>query len=416
MRQRIVLGPILAMLLAAPAVAQLGLPQVPLPPLGGVGDRIDRVIGQTVDLGEQTAGELLRLRADRLDRLVRRNREAIELDATGAPARRGELLLVDPTPEALEAAAAAGFALAGQERIAGLDFEVARLSLPPGLPLAKAEALLAALLPGTTITADQLHFQAGSATIAESAGGRVRISSWPPIAIPVGVIDGAAGPTLAVAASRGFAQGAPAPSDHGSAMASLLDRAGATRVVVADVYGLDPAGGGALAIARALGWLTGQGVRIISISLVGPRSPLLAKAVQAAQRQGATIVAAVGNDGPAAAPAYPASYPGVIAVTGVDGRNRPLIEAGRALHLDYAAPGADLLAADKSGKWGRVRGTSYAVPLVAARAAAALASGGGASGGGLVARLDREAVDLGVAGADNSFGRGLLCGACRRTR
>ncbi len=42
------------------------------------------------------------------------------------------------------------------------------------------------------------------------------------------------------------------------------------------------------------------------------------------------IVAAVGNDGPSARPAYPASYPGVLAVTGVDGRNRALIEAGRA--------------------------------------------------------------------------------------
>ena len=122
------------------------------------------------------------------------------------------------------------------------------------------------------------------------------------------------------------------------------------------------------------------------------------------------MVAAVGNDGPAAPPAYPASYPGVIAVTGVDGRNRALIEAGRATHLDYAAPGADMLAVNAAGKWVRVRGTSYAAPLVAARAAAAL------SGDNVTAALDREAVDLGRKGPDSTYGRGLLCGSCRRSR
>ena len=118
----------------------------------------------------------------------------------------------------------------------------------------------------------------------------------------------------------------------------------------------------------------------------------------------------MGNDGPAAPPAYPASYAGVVAVTGVDGRNRVLIEAGRALHLDYAAPGANILARNKSGKWSEVRGTSYAVPLVAARAAAALDEGGNWR-----ARLDREAEDLGPRGPDERFGRGLLCRDCVRT-
>lgn len=408
MRLRITLGLILAAVLAAPAAAQLGLPQVPLPTLGGLGDRVDQVIEQTADLTKRTANGLAQLRADRLERLVRRNRQAIERDATGAPARRGELLLIDPAPGALGTAVTAGFTVIGEERIEGLDLAVTRLSLPPALPLAKAEALLARLLPQAIVTADQLHFQAGATkAAARGVSGPERTS----IATPIGVIDGAPGPAVTVAASRGFAQGAPAPSNHGSAVASLLGQAGASRIWVADVYGRDPAGGNALAIARALGWLTGQGVRIVSISLVGPQNPLLARAVLAAQRKGVTIVAAVGNDGPAAPPAYPASYPGVIAVTGVDAHNRPLLEAGKALHLDYAAPAADMLAADRSGKWVRVRGTSFAAPLVAARAAAALASSGE-----VIARLDREALDLGAKGADSAFGRGLLCAACRRTR
>lgn len=231
----------------------------------------------------------------------------------------------------------------------------------------------------------------------------------PPIATPVGVIDGGAGAAVAVAETRGFARGAPRASDHGSAVASLLRHAGVQRIVVADVYGDDPAAGNALAVARALDWLVGKEVRVVSISLVGPSNPVVARAVASAQRRGAVIVAAVGNDGPAAPPAYPASYPGVLAVTAVDGRNRALIEAGRALHLDYAAPGADLFATNAAGRRVKVRGTSFATPLVASRAALAM-------GGNVRARLDAEAIDLGPRGADGTYGRGLLCTICRPRR
>jgi subtilisin family serine protease len=177
-------------------------------------------------------------------------------------------------------------------------------------------------------------------------------------------------------------------------------------VAVADVYGNDPAGGSASAVARGLGWLVGNGAKVVTVSLVGPDNPLLSRAVAAARSKGVVIVAAVGNDGPAAPPAYPASYPGVVAVTGVDGRNRALIEAGRALHLDYAAPGADITGADARGRLVKLRGTSFAAPLAAARIAAAM-------GDDWKPVVDREAVDLGKKGADSVYGRGLLCGKCR---
>jgi len=119
----------------------------------------------------------------------------------------------------------------------------------------------------------------------------------------------------------------------------------------------------------------------------------------------------VGNDGPAAPPSYPASYPGVIAITAVDKRNRPLIEAGRALHLDYAAPGADLAARNRAGRWVTVRGTSYATPLAAARAAVAIAAGSRANA--VAAALDREAIPLSRRLPDPQTGRGLLCTLCR---
>ena len=91
----------------------------------------------------------------------------------------------------------------------------------------------------------------------------------------------------------------------------------------------------------------------MTISLVGPRNPVLERGIAAAQGKGVVVVAAVGNDGPAAPPAYPASYKGVVAVTAVDKRDRALIEAGRALHLEYAAPGADFRASNAQASGSR---------------------------------------------------------------
>lgn len=400
---------ILAATVAIPAAAQLALPPVTLPPvplperpLAPVIEGIDVTVSQTAD-------RLLRLREQRLARLVQRNRAAIELDARGAPARRGELLLTDPSPAALEAARAAGFTVIEREELSGLGMAIVRLAVPRGMTLARAEDLLRRATPDGEVSADTLHFQSGTGSLALAQ--QASALAAPAIATPVGLVDGAPGPAQPVTAQRGFAKGAPAASDHGSAMVSLLHGTGVRDVRVADVFGRDPAGGSASALVRALDWLAGGGAKVVSISLAGAENPAVAKAVAAVQRRGLVIVAAVGNDGPAAPPAYPASYPGVIAVTGVDGRARPLIEAGKALHLDYAAPGADILARNGAGKWARVRGTSYAVPLVAARTAAALDKGTNWR-----TTLDREAEDLGPAGADERFGRGLLCRTCARTR
>ena len=401
------LAPIAA-LLAVPAAAQLSLPGLPSAdlPVALPTEPLERTLRGAVEPIERTAERLLRDRTDRLERLVRRNREAIELDARGEPARRGELLAIDPSPPELAAMQTAGLGVSEPERLDALGLTVVRLTLPRGMSLAEGQRLLAARVPGAAVTADNLHFQSGTAVVAAAAQAS---SAAAGIAVPVGVIDGGAGAAVAASKSRGFAKGAPRASHHGSAIASLLRQAGVREIRMADVYGSDPAGGDALAISRALAWLTGEGTKVVSISLVGPRNSLLERAIAAAQRQGMTVVAAVGNDGPAAPPAYPASYPGVLAVTGVDGRNRPLIEAGRALHLDYAAPAADMRAADARGKWVKVRGTSYAVPFVAARAAAALQGGGS-----IRSRLDREAQDLGAKGPDERYGRGLLCRTCPR--
>ncbi len=208
---------------------------------------------------------------------------------------------------------------------------------------------------------------------------------------------------------RGFA-GPPRLGAHGTAVASLMvGRSGAfsgadpgADLLVADIYGGQATGGSSTGLAQALAWMVEQRAQVVNVSLVGPRNALVERAVARAQARGVTIVAAAGNDGPAAAALYPAAYDGVVGVGAVSGRNRILPETGRGPQVDFVAPGADMAAAGPAGGWTRVRGSSFAAPLVAGLLAR---RGGGSSA---VEALARSATDMGAPGRDPVYGHGLV--------
>ncbi len=391
------------------------LPGMPMLPDGlpSVGRRIaslaDPLIDRVDAASRATVRQLEQVRRATFAQLVRDHPDAIALDPMGFPARAGEVVVDAPSDALLAAVGRLGFTVIERDDVLGVGF--VRLRVPPGQSLKAALGVLQKL--GGEVSADQLHLPSGagaSVTLAAAEGGTGRGTM-------VGVIDGAAeGAVL----TQGFARGAPRANDHGTAVASLIAGSNGirgslpgARIASADVYGSDPAGGNATAIAKALGWLVERRVSVATISLVGPANPLLARVVAAAQKRGLIIVAAVGNNGPAAPPAYPASYPGVIAVTGVDGRGRPLIEAGRADHLDYAAPGADMLAAGVGGRRFKVRGTSFATPLVAGRVAAAYPSLDPGRIRAALADVDAEAQKNGRMSERKFLGRGMVCADCR---
>jgi dihydrodipicolinate synthase/N-acetylneuraminate lyase len=83
-----------------------------------------------------------------------------------------------------------------------------------------------------------------------------------------------------------------------------------------------------------------------------------------------------------------------------------LIEAGKARHLDFAAPGAGLRAATAAGGTGMVRGTSYAAPFVVGRIAR-LAAAERPARARAIAALAAEAR-----GKGRLTGRGIVCGDC----
>ena len=372
-----------------------------------VAPTLDTVAGLPDRIAEAPPATLLELRRLRLRELIRQYPRELEADPSGMPVRRGVLVAVDPDPMSLQLAARAGFGIVADEVDLELGIRSVTLSVPRGLSTKQAKKRLSEAAPRLRADFDHLYEPAGgdllpfAGTLAASQSGR----GGPRI----GIVDGgvASHPSMAGASieQNGFA-GRPQPTGHGTAVASLIvgnqgPFRGAARgayLFVADVYGGSRAAGSATSIVRALGWLASKRPQVVNISLVGPQNVLVQRAVQALRARGVNIVAAVGNDGPAAPPQYPASYPGVVAVTGVDARGRALPEAGKAAHVDFAAPGADMAAALPGQGYAKVRGTSFAAPLASARLALS----------GSVQRLAAEAGP-----GRGRIGRGIVCGICR---
>jgi hypothetical protein len=357
------------------------------------------------------AATLLDLRKLRLAQLVKDSNGRLEMDGAGNPTVRGRLVAIEPTKTALSAAAKAGFTVIARERDPVLGTSLVVLGSPRGLKTPDAMQLIRRASPRLVVEYDHVFEPAGgmlaASSVALAASSAAVAAGGRPL---IGMIDGgvAQSPALetALIEQKGFA-GAPQATGHGTAIASLIvgsngkfrGAAPNAALLVGDVYGGNPAAGSALAIAKALSWIASQNPSVINVSLVGPRNRIVERAVAGAQARGIKIVAAVGNDGPAAPPLYPASQPGVIAVTGVDATSRALAEAGKPLHLDYSAPGADMAAALPGKGYVNVRGTSFAAPFVAARLALT----------GSTTRLDTEADRKGF----GRIGRGIVCKPCR---
>lgn len=405
----------LLVLAVVAAMASVASAQV-LPSVPGVGGTVGGVlndplgeVGQTArDTTRMTTRELRNMREVASRMLLRRYPGQIDTDAEGAIVVRSEIIAIAPSAAALAVAQMRGFSIGERVDSGGLGLDMIVLRSPRNISTRRALELLRDLDPEGTYEFNHIYLGAGDTPpIAKQANNRGGATTG----VRVGLIDSgvdADHPAFAGASiqQRGFA-GAAHVGAHGTAVASLIagarGSAPGSTLYVADVYGGAPTGGGATAIVAALGWLVQSHARVINISLVGPNNRAVEAAVRAAIARGHVIVAAVGNDGPAAAPLYPASYPGVVGVTGVDARNRVLPEAGRGAQVDFAAPGSDFSAASPGGRTTAIRGTSYAAPIVAGL----LARGSGNSATAQAA-LAREALDLGPRGGDQTYGAGFV--------
>jgi subtilisin family serine protease len=326
---------------------------------------------------------------------------------------RAEVVGIDITPDALAGAQKANFVVLRTQELAELGVKVTVLQTPEGMSATRGLKRLRKLDPEGTYDYNHVYLDGG----AETAG-----AAPPAQALPVahagnhriGLIDGGVDDQHEVFAGLRIhhhgCNGDRVPSPHGTAVAHLLvSRGGIAEIFSADVYCGEAFGGAVDAVTAAFGWMARERVAVINVSLVGPRNQLMERVVKALVARGHVIVAAVGNDGPAAPPLYPASYDGVIGVTAVDEKHRVLIEACRGKQVDFAAKGADLnAAASAPAVYVSVRGTSFAAPIIAMLFALELDTPDPAHAQLALAKWIGIANDLGKPGRDEVYGDGEL--------
>jgi type VII secretion-associated serine protease mycosin len=208
---------------------------------------------------------------------------------------------------------------------------------------------------------------------------------------------------------------------HGTAMAGLIVAHGhgaesgalgiAPRARVLPVRNREFGGvGGITGVAESIDWAVAHGARVISMSfgVPEPEEPMRA-AVEAAQRADVVLVAAVGNQPLAQAVQYPAAYPGVLAVGGIDRRGSHAGVSVTGPEVALAAPAVDVVSTDRRGNSGysRGEGTSGATAMVAGVAALIRARYPDLSAAEVAHRLTATARDAGDPGRDELYGFGI---------
>jgi len=417
-------------LLAAAASAQIRLPPLPLQlpglPLQSAAQNLDPIDAQSLQ-------RLSAVRHLEINRLLRGNRRVLDRDANGEPIIRNEILGLSQSVAAAASARALNFVVAREQISDSMNIHLVVFRAPDSMSTQQALRLIRAADPDGVYDYNHIYFGSGAWSgaavnpIAQNA--TLQAPSDAHLQIPrlrVGLLDtgvDTSHPAFQESSVHTWGCGNKLlPAAHGTAVASLLvGRAQGFRGVqpdaalyAADVYCGQPTGGAVDALVAALAWMVQEQVPVINISLVGARNALLEQVIARAIARGFIIVAAVGNDGPAAPPLYPASYPDVVGVTAVDARGHVLIEAARGPQVMFASPGSDLAAASLAHGYAAVRGTSFAAPIVAGLLAASVATPGTAAASAAIDALAHTAIHLGSPGRDLTYGYGLV-GAEYRT-
>ncbi len=378
---------------------------VPLPPVPANVDAATRVRTPRIeDLLRATASipRTLQIRA-----LLRDPSQRVALDPHGDPVLRGEFLASGLTDAQIADLQREGFTIQRPSAADSLGLDVTIVRDPRRHGEAQALGELRRRAPGAAFTYQHLYLPAGAAPASTSTAAVAApfATATAESGLRIGLIDGGVDgndPTLAHARIVTHGCVRSVATRHGTVVASRLVDGDADRLYAADLWCGDAVGGATSTLIDALAWMDREHVAVINISLVGPDNPLLARAVQAMIDRGHVLVAAVGNEGPAAPPLYPASYAGVIGVSGVDGRRRVLAESGAGPQVAFCALGVVGDGRDA------MRGTSFASPIVARRAARHAPAPHPGAAAEVVRQLAGEAIDLGRPGRDTRYGYGLL--------
>ena len=360
-----------------------------------------------------------------------------EVDAAGRAAERDVWVVLVPAQYAARIEGW-GFTVRERRELPSLQRVLLRVAAPEDRDIAQAALDLALDAPGTLIDFNHVYRESadGAAPPPGAAAARIPAPSScsnaaettaPYRGLAIGIVDTAVAPgheslSMADVVQQDFVPFAGArPSAHGTAVASILvgdsrsvhGQLRPARLYAASVFFADGDGNPAATTASlvaALEWLVSRGVRVINMSLAGPPNRVLEAAIGTLPEHGALVVAAVGNNGPAGEPLYPAAYEPVVGVTAVDFANRVYRYANRGRQVMFAAPGVRIRVARSDGGYGFETGTSMAAPYAAAIIARSMHARGDAALDAVLAALKAAAIDLGPKDFDEVFGFGLIAG------
>ncbi|MFG1868976.1 type VII secretion-associated serine protease mycosin [Micromonospora arborensis] len=219
--------------------------------------------------------------------------------------------------------------------------------------------------------------------------------------------------------SGGRGDGQQDESSHGTGMAGLIAAHGQPGNVGA--LGIAPESsilpirtsqtdqdGNSDNLANGIEFAVAHDAAVISISSVAGPNTRLQRAVEMAVQANVIVVAGVGNKPRDQFVSFPAAYPGVIAVGGVDQSGNSASFSVTGPEIDVVAPAVDIYSTSIDGKYRKGTGTSDATAIVAGAAALIRSKYPYLPAREVAHRLTATAVDKGAPGRDDEYGYGVI--------
>ncbi|MGW3855621.1 type VII secretion-associated serine protease mycosin [Micromonospora arida] len=161
-------------------------------------------------------------------------------------------------------------------------------------------------------------------------------------------------------------------------------------------------------LASGIDFAVAKGASVISISSVAGPNSRLKRAIELAMQANVVVVAGAGNRPRDKYVSFPAAYPGVVAVGGIDQSGSHASFSASGPEIDVVAPAVDIYSTSIDGKYRKGTGTSDATAIVAGAAALIRSKYPYLPAREVAHRLTATAVDKGPPGRDDEYGYGVI--------
>ena len=375
-----------------------------------------------------SSGDCSQIPGDDIDRSQAPSEEQAKKN-NGKAIEKGQLLMLDPPGGASTKLGRMGFKVSSKIVMQTLDTTIWVLEIPPSSNILDSLKNIRKEFPGVVIdTNDFLNLSASESVdySRKSIGwGNVPLSCGE--GLKIGMIDG--GVDISHNALKGQKllyknfinrDRKAVAFDHGTAVAAMLiGKQVSSKISIGLLPGAElyAAGifeqrngkevGNLASFFRAIEWMAFNKVPVVNLSISGGLNNIMKTVIARANTTGLIMVAAAGNNGPFAPPAWPAAHESVVAVTAIDKKRKIYAWANQGEYIDFAAPGVNLPTFTKNGL--KIQsGTSYAAPFITAAVGLHLLAGFPPDIKKIKASMIKHSKDLSGKGHDKKYGYGLV--------